>query len=182
MSFLAFILIFVVTTTIQLIRTYDKGVTIKSINSSGRSITDLLSRDIGASKLLIRVPAANRLCLDNVSYVWNPPPGPGGTNKYTTATPSIQLVRVPDSGQSLCVSPYPNVPTNTGAEELLSTNIAVASLTTASTADRDLVRIDVRLSTSGSNAPTLAGGICDGGVVGEFCAASTFTTTIYVLR
>jgi len=191
-SFLSFVLIFVVTTTVQLIRTYDKCIALKAINQSGRSITDLLSRDISTSKVLTASPSAaqRRLCLDSISYVWNPPSGPINYNKYSTTTTPIELVRVPDSGQKLCIPTNP--PTNTvyptipvaGAQELLSPNIAVGSLTTASTSvgGARLVQLSMQLTTAGTNAPTLAGNLCDGGIVGEFCASSAFTTTIYVTK
>lgn len=175
MSFLAFILIFVVSATIQLLRTYNKGLAIKDINQSGRSITDQLSRDIQATKTVIVAPGANRICTDTVAYAWNPD---GSTaNKYPGGTPDIELVRIASPNYTLCKSPYPNIPT-AGAAELLTTGIAVQTIHTVISTDQKLVQMRLDLATSGSNAPTDAGA-CAGDSTGQFCATASFATTIY---
>ena len=75
MVFVAFILVFISLTLVQMFRTYDKGNSMKQVNQAGRSIVE----DIGQA-VRSQLPAnintnavdVGVLCIDNVMYVWNP--------------------------------------------------------------------------------------------------------------
>jgi type II secretory pathway pseudopilin PulG len=75
MAFLAFILMFMALTLVQMLRTYDKGLTIKQVNQAGRTLTDDIAKSLRGEKpgdiILTNVPNG-RLCIGNVMYIWNP--------------------------------------------------------------------------------------------------------------
>ena len=82
MAGVAVLLISIAVTTIQLTNMYYKGITIKSINQSGREVGDLIRRDgltIGQGE--VRFVAADtqgagglgRLCIGSRAYLWNKP-------------------------------------------------------------------------------------------------------------
>ncbi len=187
MAFVSFMLLFVVGATVQLLRTYNKGLAIKSIDQAGRSTTDQLSRDIQSSKLVILPVGSNRLCTDSAAYVWNTPTN--STNKYLApdANTAIQLVR----------STEPNLCTKVGAiypalkialsAELLTPGIGVQALTELQSSDLKLTQFQLQVATNGSNTPTdidipTGQRVCAGGVDGQFCATSSFTTTVYAAK
>lgn len=75
MAFLSFILVFMSLTLVQMIRTYDKGLTTKQINQAGRTVTEDISKSMRGEQpgriVLTNVPNG-RLCIGNVMYIWNP--------------------------------------------------------------------------------------------------------------
>lgn len=76
MSFLSFVLIFVSLSMVQMLRSYDKGVTIKQVDQAGRVLTDDLSRLVRTASATTDVVSDNIdrgvICVGNVAYVWNP--------------------------------------------------------------------------------------------------------------
>lgn len=105
MVFIAFILIFTTLSIIELVRQYNRGVETKVINQSGRSIIDLMTRDIarsGSLSLHGSATGVGMLCTDGAVYAWNgidaPPPeasGPLTRNTYITDKKvPISLVRI----------------------------------------------------------------------------------------
>lgn len=75
MAFLAFILLFTTTTLVQMMRTYNKGLTIKQINQAGRTITEDLSRSLSsgaASEVNTSYLSQGKLCVGSATYIWNP--------------------------------------------------------------------------------------------------------------
>ena len=72
----------VATTTIQLMNMYHKGITIKTINSAGREVGDMIKRDGLSAKGrdIVQVAPSDsgtgglgRLCFGSYTYVWNTP-------------------------------------------------------------------------------------------------------------
>ena len=49
LTFIAFLLIFIVIMTMRITQMYSKGMTLKSINQSSRTIVEQMARDISAS-------------------------------------------------------------------------------------------------------------------------------------
>ncbi|MFS8118691.1 MAG: type II secretion system protein J [Microcoleus sp.] len=187
MAFVSFMLLFVVGATVQLLRTYNKGLAIKSIDQAGRSITDQLSRDIQLSKIVTLPVGANRLCTDAAAYVWNTPVN--STNKYVApdANVAIQLAR--STEPNLCTKVgvlYPALNKVLSAE-LLAPGIGVQALTEQQSSDFKLIQFQLQITTTGSNVPTdidipTGQRVCTGGVDGQFCATSSFMTTVYAAK
>lgn len=88
MAFVSVLLLAIATIAIQAGKLYNRGLTLKSINQSGREISDSLRRDFlqanagkisgNANSAVVMVQAggtdrSGRLCLGDYSYVWNVP-------------------------------------------------------------------------------------------------------------
>lgn len=75
MVFVAFILVFISLTLVQMFRIYDKGSSMKQVNQAGRSVVEDISQAI-RSQLHTSIDTdavdAGVLCIDNVMYIWNP--------------------------------------------------------------------------------------------------------------
>jgi len=180
-AFIAFILIFMLTTMISVMSNYNKGLAVKQINQTARTVSDEMSRLLqgtNASAINTSRIANGRVCMGGVSYVWNI--RNNTTNQYTSGTP-VKFARVNDAGGALCGSTLPAVnPAN--ASEMLSSQIWVQQLDVAVSSNLKLVDITISLSTASPNQPTgndpLLGAICDGGKDSQYCAIATFRTTV----
>jgi len=187
MAFLTFILIFVVVATVQVLQAYNKGLTMKSVNQSSRSILDQLSRDISISSKpkLYRDGNEGRLCTETASYVWNtiyaPLPPNSSRNNYAGGNPAIYLVR--SSDPSLCNAAKTNQPdiASSGSSELLSPLVGVNDLNLTQVAGTTkLYQLDLSLGTPDPSGYESAG-VCFSDIVrGEFCASAKFSTVLYL--
>src|SRR5690349_16391653 len=98
-AFIGFLVLFTVIATLQVLRTYNKGLAVKEINQTARTIVEELSRSVrSATPTSINTapndatPSQNRMCIGGVSYVWNT--AGGNLNKFTsTGNPSVTFVR-----------------------------------------------------------------------------------------
>lgn len=184
LAFVAFILIFATTAVIQVMQTYNKGLAIKQINQAGRSTLEDMTRflrtaDPGAVN--VSALASNRrACFGGVSYVWNLYNTPsGGANKYNDGS-SLTLVRVNDAANAMCTPSagvYPSVP-KAQATDVLSSNVWVMAIgVSAPSVDAPLVDVSINLAVA--NDPAISAGQCaQGGRVGQFCATTSFSTTV----
>lgn len=119
MSFIAVLLIAIAMTIVQIGSIYNKGLTLKEVNQTGRDLTDDIRRTVAIGG---QVDLANdyrevvqgtqviggRLCLGSSSYVWNYAAAIESNNtrliKYPTGTEEgpIRLVKVPDGAKAYC--------------------------------------------------------------------------------
>ena len=76
LTFISFLLIFIVVMTLRVAQMYNKGTTLKSINQASRTVVEQIARDISESKRIEYTEASSgnvvALCTDNASYLWNP--------------------------------------------------------------------------------------------------------------
>lgn len=189
MAFLAFILIFVLSATVQLFRIYNKGGIIKQINQAGRSSVEEMGRSYRTQNISsLVVPAgAGRVCSSDVAYAWNLVDDPTPDNKYTDGSlPPLRLVRITDNAavKNACTAVAGVYPAfNAGlVTELLGDQVGVQSLTFEKSDDGRLLRIKLAIATKGENKPDfLESGVmkCDPGAAGQFCALATFETMVY---
>lgn len=180
-AFIAFILIFILATIVQVMNNYNKGLAIKQINQSARTVVEEFSRLASGTKgstINTAYISDGRVCLGGVSYVWNIKGA--NTNKYTDGS-TFAMVRVNDNAGALCSGTLPNV-TKADATDVLSDQIWVQGIAVTLSSNQQLVDISVSLSTSGPNQPTgtdlTLGTICQGDRDGQFCAIATFKTTV----
>jgi type II secretory pathway pseudopilin PulG len=180
-AFIAFILIFMLATMLQVMSNYNKGLAIKQINQAARTAVEEMSRLVqGTDTSAINTAYINngRVCFGGVSYVWNIKGAT--TNKYTSGT-SFTMVRVNDTGGALCAAGLPAV-NAANASELLSSNIWVQQVGVTVSSNQKLVDITMGLSTASPNQPTgtdaILGTICDGSKNSQYCAIATFKTTV----
>lgn len=119
MSFIAVLLIAIAMTIVQIGSIYNKGLTLKEVNQTGRDLAEDIRRTIAIGG---EVNLANdyreviqgtqlvggRLCLGSSSYVWNYASAIETNNarliKYPTGTQpgAIRLVKVPDGAKAYC--------------------------------------------------------------------------------
>lgn len=180
MAFVGFVLLFIVFAMFQVMGNYNKGIAIKNINQTARSIAEEMSRFVrstNAEAINVNEVSRGRLCLGGVSYVWNVTSST--TNRYTSGSP-VTMVRVEDPAGTLCLpagGPYPNIDP-ARATTLVSGQIWVQNVQMTISSNQKLADLTIQLSTSGTNAPTGPGGTCEGGRTGEFCAVASFSTTV----
>lgn len=117
MAFISVLLLAIAMTIIQIGTIYNKGMTLKEVNQSARSISDELKRGIASSEAFtlatkyVTNTAGGRLCLGQNSYVWNYGKAITEANadltKYATATlndslGSVRFLKVPDPAGIYC--------------------------------------------------------------------------------
>ena len=190
LAFLAFVLLFIVIAIVQVMRTYNKGLAVKTINQTARATVEDMSRIVAASDInAINTTAlgSGRLCFGGVSYVWNIEDAT--TNKFAgVGQPALTFVRVNDAAGAMCTSTagiYPNVDP-TQATALIDGSIWVEKIGVTKTLASSLVDLDLQFATIDDHsspsliytpsAPQVA--TCKGGTQGQFCAVARFTTTV----
>lgn len=103
MTFLSFVLVFMALTIVQMMRTYDKGLTVKQVNQAGRTVTDDIAKAMRGEQpggIVVANVANGRLCIGNVMYVWNPvyvgsrsAPTPSSTDNYKIDGAPLTMAR-----------------------------------------------------------------------------------------
>ena len=190
MAFVSVLLLAIATIAIQAGKLYNRGLTLKSINQSGREISDSLRRDFlqanagkisgNASSAVVMVQAggadrSGRLCLGDYSYVWNVPKVVSGEVKAGAGIITevggphsgrpINFARVIDPDGMLCQK-------NETIHQMQAARVAGDS-----GADR-LYRLEFVLGTSQLEAVNTANGTCkppvDNSENLDFCAINSF--------
>jgi hypothetical protein len=158
MSFVALLLLVIAATTVQVANIYSKGLTLKTINQSGRFLSTELERNIAASapfdvtnpndfyRRFRTTTTGGRLCLGRYSYIWNYGDAINAnnvnTNKYFNSNQTIRFVKVEDLTSNNCVN-YNHTIDFTKSTELLD-----------SSQSANIVIHDFRISTSASGVDT----------------------------
>jgi hypothetical protein len=210
MAFLGFILIFTTTTTVQMMRTYNKGLTIKQINQAGRTLTEDLARSLSAGKasdVNTSYVAQGRLCVGNAVYMWTPVYNPDNTynsnvttNFNGSAATLIRTDRTSGSAGTCSANGALTLTSSVDRFALLSDQARVLNVDIEQNSDKKLARLIFTLGTYDAteeaaleatptpiykniyNTPYFSGGqlTCRPDSAGNFCAFSTFSTTVYV--
>lgn len=115
MAFIAALLLAIALTIIQIGVIYNRGMTLKEVNQSARSMSDELTRSFSSSESFllsnkyIAESTGGRLCLGQYSYLWNYGKSLQDSNRvqYSDATANakgpIRFVKVPDASGVYCV-------------------------------------------------------------------------------
>jgi prepilin-type N-terminal cleavage/methylation domain-containing protein len=196
LAFVGFVMIFAITTVIQVMSTYNKGLALKEINQAARAATEDMARIVrGTSTTTIvtsplTAPGGSRarVCFGGVSYVWNFTNQT--TNRYTDGS-VITFARVDDPGNALCVAVSGNYPAvdRTKATELTSDRVWIHQLTVTPAVTGNFMDIFMQLSTADditspslqydpTNVDPVQRVRCRGGNVGQFCAVANFSETV----
>lgn len=140
MAFVAVLLLAIAATVMQMSTIYNRGITLKEVNQSGRTVLDLLTRDIAAAtpfnvdpddatSSYVVTSAGGRLCLGNYTYAWT---NPAILNNSDSASPlttlngdenGVRLLRFADAGGAYCsaINRVPrDVPTSVQGVDLLA--------------------------------------------------------------
>lgn len=98
MGFIAFIITILAATTVNIVRTYTKGMWLSQINSTGQQIIS----DLGTTARYNTAPTVNddkqRICFRNVVYAWNTADQLKSTAKNTYNSHGYSLIRVTSKG------------------------------------------------------------------------------------
>lgn len=136
MAFIAALLIVIAVTTMQIMGTYARGLTIREVNQAGRTITEDIQSVVASatpfeiapvktdeatdasSSMYVQRPGGGRLCTGNYTYAWNY----GNTqqlgaettiqahNTYSDSAEPIRFIKVADTGGALCINPRQQIP------------------------------------------------------------------------
>lgn len=203
MAMLSVLLIIILLSILNITGVYNKGITLKRVNQSGRTIAAEMQTDLrksipngGITKRVTTVGADKFLtgiCTGQNSYIWNVyKDGVSvGTNiTFDTGEP-VSFVKVPDDG-SLC-KPLPPGPKKSISSVLLNDELVIGEpvcfgsapdfCDPSSAAGGKMVRFEFTISTQnqGIGADSdITGGVCNGGGGNDFCALNTFVVTSYV--
>lgn len=157
--FVGFIIFILAATTVNIVRSYNKGIWLAQINQAGQQ----MNSDIGDKARYspaAKVDTINRrMCINGVSYLWNTQKdidSPGNNNnRYSDGTP-IRLARIDDPGGEYCIDPtrQPGLPsTNSEVHILLGRGATIQEFKVEQKAGAPLLTISVVVSTEGANRP-----------------------------
>lgn len=183
MGFIAFMLLFMVSAILQVTRMYVKGMAIRQINQTGRLVVEDVSSSLRNGSGFKYVKNSNRVCVGNMSYVWNK--NGEVINKFSgeTATTSLRFVSVQDVGGSLCEGGASDDVSKANSTDMTGPDITVLDFTITTDSTQPLATLSLILSTAGSNVangpgqPTPTGYACPAD--NQFCALGDFSTTVY---
>jgi len=193
--FIAFIILFLSSTLLSIMRTYNKGIWLSQINQAGRQINADISDQARFSKNKVVIDkSAQRFCIGDVTYIWNTidsvknrysnEPVDSVSNKST----KLRFARVLDGTGKYCrdSSSMPDRD-NSNTSALLGSGIIVKELEVTE-GKTGLVRVRAVFSTEGDDqAQKVDGHYRCGQVVGgvfkvgsnQFCAFAEFDIITY---
>ena len=157
--FVGFIIFILAATTVNIVRSYNKGIWLAQINQAGQQ----MNSDIGDKARYspaAKVDTVNRrMCINGVSYLWNTQKDIDDNpknNRYSDGTP-IRLARIDDPGGEYCIDPtrQPGLPsTNSEVHILLGRGATIQEFKVEEQkAGAPLLTISVVVSTEGANRP-----------------------------
>ncbi len=160
--FVGFIIFILAATTVNIVRSYNKGIWLAQINQAGQQ----MNSDIGDKARYspaAKVDTINRrMCINGVSYLWNTQQdidnSNGGDNVYFDKTP-IRLARIDDPKGEYCSNStkHPDLPsTNPNVHILLGRGATIQEFEVKRKDNVPLLTISVVVSTEGANRPIKA--------------------------
>ena len=156
--FVGFIIFILAATTVNIVRSYNKGIWLAQINQAGQQ----MNSDIGDKARYspaATVTSNRRMCINGVSYLWNTQQdidnGKQGHNVYSDGIP-IRLARIDDHSGEYCsnTNKQPDLPsTDSKVHILLGRGATIQEFEVKQKADVPLLTISVVVSTEGANRP-----------------------------
>lgn len=203
MAMLSVLLLIILLSVFNIISVYNKGLTLKRVNQSGRSISTELQADLrkstantgdgaeAGSNLGVRTAnlggedVVTAVCTGHNTYMWNVWAGGGSrTNeKFDGSEEVITMIKTSDSGGIYCKSPYPQ-PKKSASQILLGDELAIRKPVSLQSGSGDrLIKFTFTISTPDANAiieDASGRSPCEGsGKDFDFCALNTFVVTTY---
>lgn len=185
MAFVAGLLIVLLVSVIQITQTYNKGITLKRVNQSGRTLGSELQRVFQRSdpnSINDSRQDDGRLCLGGYSFIWNIPGETDNVYDDADSTP-VGFARYRDPGATMCPpgSNTPEVPVGEDTVELIGDGLVMRQPTqyTYITGEGDKAMVGMRYTISTPTADLIENSRCSGEKGGDFCALNTFNVTVY---
>ncbi len=159
--FVGFIIFILAATTVNIVRSYNKGIWLAQINQAGQQMNNDIGDKARYSPAATVKPDKRRMCINGVSYLWNTQKDiddDPGNNRYSDGpgTP-IRLARIDDPNGEYCNKPTkrPELPsTNPNVHILLGRGATIQEFKVEEQkAGAPLLTISVVVSTEGANRP-----------------------------
>ncbi len=197
MAMLSVLMIIIILSAMNITGTYNKGITLKRVNQSGRAISTELQSDLRRSAIgdgvtkVVNIGYRERIidgqtyrtgvCIGKNSYIWSLYLDGGGVveEKFTNDQ-TISMIKISDPG--MCVKdPDYKVPNKSNSSILLGDDLVVRQPTDVQWGDSSgIIRFTFTISTSDSDVGVItADDACVGGKEKSFCALNTFEVTAY---
>ncbi|MDR0957358.1 MAG: type II secretion system GspH family protein [Candidatus Nomurabacteria bacterium] len=197
---IGFIVVFLASTLINIMSTYQRGLQLNQINAAARQInTDIMDQlRFGSESVNYDARGYGRLCVGDVAYIWNIT-NSDGTVGFTVVNEDgtiadhinggdgsgLRLLRISgDNSDKYCSDPSSAIDASdqSGQTTLIGRNIDVLRFDVMPSSDGRLVNFHIVLSTSGDNRPVEQNGsyICeDASGPNQYCAFTDLNFTVY---
>lgn len=160
--FVGFIIFILAATTVNIVRSYNKGIWLAQINQAGQQMNSDIGDKARYSPAATVKAKERRMCINGVSYLWNTQKeidDDPGNNRYLDGTP-IRLARIDDPNGDYCndLNKQPKLPSDdSGVHILLGRGATIQEFKVEEQkAGAPLLTISVVVSTEGANRPIKA--------------------------
>ncbi len=159
--FVGFIIFILAATTVNIVRSYNKGIWLAQINQAGQQMNNDIGDKARYSPAATVDTVNRRMCINGVSYLWNTQKDiddDPGNNRYSDGpgTP-IRLARIDDPSGDYCtdLTKRPELPSvNPNVHILLGRGATIQEFKVEEQkAGAPLLTISVVVSTEGANRP-----------------------------
>ena len=179
-AFVAIIIALLAFVTINITRSYNKGVWLAQINAAGQQLNADIGDKVRYSTKAVVLNSDRRLCVGGVSYLWNTEQnldsGDVGRNRYSDSGEGFSLVRIDDPDVKYCTASGGSLPipsrSDSKVRTLLGRGATIQEFNVVqgvnSTDDSGksipLLSLNTVISTEGANRPVRAYKAADGSV------------------
>lgn len=156
--FVGFIIFILAATTVNIVRSYNKGIWLAQINQAGQQMNSDIGDKARYSGVADVKAKERRMCINGVSYLWNTQKeinNNPGSNVYLDGTP-IRLARIEDKNSEYCTDPNKQPPApgqNDSVHALLGRGVAIQEFKVSQAAGVPLLTVSMVVSTEGANRP-----------------------------
>ena len=157
--FVGFIIFILAATTVNIVRSYNKGIWLAQINQAGQQMNSDIGDKARYSGAAVVQADKRRMCINGVSYLWNTQKeiNNPGNNRYSDGTP-IRLARIEDKNGDYCTKDQqPDAPgKNPNVRALLGRGVAIQEFKVSQATGVPLLTVSMVVSTEGVNRPIKA--------------------------
>ena len=160
--FVGFIIFILAATTVNIVRSYNKGIWLAQINQAGQQMNNDIGDKARYSPAATVDTVNRRMCINGVSYLWNTQQNiddhSEGNNVYSDGTP-IRLARIDDPKGEYCtdLTRRPKLPSGDDKVHiLLGRGATIQEFEVKRKDNVPLLTISVVVSTEGANRPIKA--------------------------
>ncbi|MFC2447910.1 MAG: type II secretion system protein [Candidatus Nanoperiomorbus sp.] len=159
--FVGFIIFILAATTVNIVRSYNKGIWLAQINQAGQQMNSDIGDKARYSGVAVVQADKRRMCINGVSYLWNTQKeidnNNPGSNVYLDGTP-IRLARIEDKNGEYCTKDQqPGAPgKDPNVRALLGRGVAIQEFKVSQATGVPLLTVSMVVSTEGANRPIKA--------------------------
>ena len=157
--FVGFIIFILAATTVNIVRSYNKGIWLAQINQAGQQMNSDIGDKARYSPAATVDTINRRMCINGVSYLWNTQKdidSPGNNNNAYLNGTLIRLARIDDPKGEYCNKPTkrPKLPSDdSNVHILLGRGATIQEFKVEQKDKAPLLTISVVVSTEGANRP-----------------------------